>query len=122
MRDPEGYDIPRAVGARSPYARRLLLEALRLAREPLRAPDSTGGALYFVNPALMDAGLVRDPADLYTLRREQLVELERMADKSAENVLASIDKLPTRYMTTSSAMSHLRPPLWANRAIPGTRR
>ena len=56
VRDPEGYDIPQVVGARSPRARRLLLEALRLAREPLRAPDPTGGALYFVNPALMDAG------------------------------------------------------------------
>ena len=56
VRDPEGHDIPQVVGARSPHARRLLLEALRLAREPLRAPDPTGGALYFVNPALMDAG------------------------------------------------------------------
>jgi spore germination cell wall hydrolase CwlJ-like protein len=56
VRDPEGYDIPQVVGARSPQARRLLLEALRLAREPLRAPDPTGGALYFVDPALMDAG------------------------------------------------------------------
>jgi len=56
VRDPEGHDIPQVVGARSPQARRLLLEALRLAREPLRAPDPTGGALYFVNPALMDAG------------------------------------------------------------------
>ena len=56
VRDPEGYDIPQVVGARSPHARRLLLEALRLAREPLRAPDPTGGALYFVDPDLMDAG------------------------------------------------------------------
>src|SRR3954453_5569325 len=56
VRDPEGYDIPQGVGASSPHARRLLLEALRLAREPLRSPDPTGGALYFVNPALMDAG------------------------------------------------------------------
>ena len=55
-RDPEGYDIAQVVGARSPQARRLLLEALRLAREPLRAPDPTGGALYFVNPDLIDAG------------------------------------------------------------------
>src|SRR4051795_11048337 len=36
VRDPEGYDIPQVVGARSPRARRLLLEALRLGREPLR--------------------------------------------------------------------------------------
>src|SRR4051794_1074563 len=56
VRDPGGYDIPRAVGARSPRARRVLPEALRLAREPLRAPDPTGGAPYFVDPELMDAG------------------------------------------------------------------
>ena len=56
VRDPEGYNIPQVVGARSPHARRLLLEALRLAREPLRTPDPTRGALYFVNPELMDAG------------------------------------------------------------------
>jgi spore germination cell wall hydrolase CwlJ-like protein len=42
VRDPEGYDIPQVVGARSPRARRLLPEALRLAREPLRSPDPTG--------------------------------------------------------------------------------
>ena len=41
--------------------------------------------------ALIDAGLVSDPADLYGLRREQLVVMERLADKSAENVLASIE-------------------------------
>src|SRR4051812_41675899 len=56
VRDPEGYDIPQVVGARSPHARRLLLEAQRLARQPPRAPDPTGGALYFIDPALMDAG------------------------------------------------------------------
>src|SRR3954471_24484134 len=56
VRDPEGYNIAQVVGPRSPRARRLLLEALRLAREPLRAPEPTGGALYFVNPDLIDAG------------------------------------------------------------------
>ena len=40
---------------------------------------------------LVDAGLVRDVADLYALRKEQLVQLERMGDKSAGNVLESIE-------------------------------
>ncbi|MCC7370316.1 MAG: NAD-dependent DNA ligase LigA [Chloroflexi bacterium] len=40
---------------------------------------------------LMQQGLVNDPADLYTLTKEQLVGLERMADKSAQNVLTSIE-------------------------------
>ena len=40
--------------------------------------------------ALFEAGLVKDAADLYYLTREQLLGLERMADKSASNVLDSI--------------------------------
>jgi DNA ligase (NAD+) len=40
---------------------------------------------------LMRQGLVNDPADLYALTKEQLVVLERMADKSAQNVLDSIE-------------------------------
>jgi DNA ligase (NAD+) len=40
---------------------------------------------------LIDRGLVRDPADLYTLTHEQLASLERMGDKSARNVLDSLE-------------------------------
>lgn len=40
---------------------------------------------------LLDRGLIEDPADLYRLTKEQLLMLERMADKSAENVIAAID-------------------------------
>jgi DNA ligase (NAD+) len=40
---------------------------------------------------LLDRGLIADAADLYRLTTDQLVELERMADKSAENVIAAID-------------------------------
>ena len=36
-------------------------------------------------------GLVKDVADLYELTREQLLALERIGDKSADNVIASID-------------------------------
>ncbi|MEO0082134.1 MAG: NAD-dependent DNA ligase LigA [candidate division WOR-3 bacterium] len=39
---------------------------------------------------LVQAGLVRNVADLYELKREQLVELERMGDKSADNLLRAI--------------------------------
>jgi DNA ligase (NAD+) len=39
---------------------------------------------------LVEGGLVRDPADLYFVTHEQLVGLERMADKSAANVIAAI--------------------------------
>ncbi|GAH90792.1 unnamed protein product, partial [marine sediment metagenome] len=41
--------------------------------------------------ALFEAGLVKDAADLYYLTREQLLGLERLADKSVSNVLNSIE-------------------------------
>ena len=40
---------------------------------------------------LMKEGLVKDPADLYALTKEQLLDLERMGEKSAQNVVAAID-------------------------------
>ncbi|MDO9385596.1 MAG: NAD-dependent DNA ligase LigA [Thiobacillus sp.] len=40
---------------------------------------------------LVDRGLVRTPADLYGLTREALAGLERMAEKSAANLLAAIE-------------------------------
>ena len=39
---------------------------------------------------LVDAKLAKDPADLYDLTLEQLSGLERMAEKSAQNVLAGL--------------------------------
>jgi DNA ligase (NAD+) len=45
---------------------------------------------------LFEAGLVKDAADLYYLTKEQLLSLERMADKSASSVLSSIDKSKNR--------------------------
>ncbi|MBK9027223.1 MAG: NAD-dependent DNA ligase LigA [Propionivibrio sp.] len=41
---------------------------------------------------LVDGGVVRTPADLYKMGLLALVSLERMADKSASNLLAAIEK------------------------------
>ena len=41
--------------------------------------------------ALLDAGLVRDAADLYSLQKEDLLKLERMGEKSADKLLAAIN-------------------------------
>jgi DNA ligase (NAD+) len=41
---------------------------------------------------LVDKGLVRNAADIYKLDKPRLCSLERMADKSAQNVLDAIDK------------------------------
>lgn len=40
---------------------------------------------------LYDKGLVKDVADLYYLEKEALLELDKIADKSAENMLKAID-------------------------------
>ena len=40
---------------------------------------------------LVEAGLVRHPGDLYRLKAEDLLPLERMAQKSVDNLLASIE-------------------------------
>jgi DNA ligase (NAD+) len=39
---------------------------------------------------LTEAGLLQDVADLYTISKEQLLPLERMGEKSVENLLSSI--------------------------------
>lgn len=49
-----------------------------------------------VGPALVeqlvDKGLVKDPADLYYLKVEDLASLERMGEKSARNVIEAIER------------------------------
>ena len=42
--------------------------------------------------SLLNNGLISDVADLYTLTKEDLVNLERIADKSAENLINAINK------------------------------
>jgi DNA ligase (NAD+) len=41
---------------------------------------------------LIEAGLVKDVADLFSLKKEQLLELEGFAEKKAENLLKSIEQ------------------------------
>lgn len=45
---------------------------------------------------LVDAGLVADVADLFTLTREQLLGLERMGETSTDNLLAALATARTR--------------------------
>lgn len=44
---------------------------------------------------LYNAGLVKNYADLYTLKKDDIVILDRMADKSAENLLNGIERSKT---------------------------
>jgi DNA ligase (NAD+) len=54
---------------------------------------------------LIEAGLVKELDDLYHLTHEQLAGLERMADKSARNVLASIER--SRHTTLDRVINGL---------------
>jgi len=49
------------------------------------------GLGYKLVDQLVDGKIVRDPADLYRLTAERLVELERMAEKSAQNLVEEIE-------------------------------
>ena len=46
--------------------------------------------------ALLEANLIRDVADLYALRREDVAKLDRMGEKSADNLLAAIEESKSR--------------------------
>ncbi len=45
---------------------------------------------------LVDEGLVKSPADIYRLTKKDLLKLERIADKSAENLIRAIDESRNR--------------------------
>jgi len=69
-------------------------------------PQITGRVQHFISRKAMDieglggetvellfkAGLIQNYADLYTLTVEQLLPLERMAQKSAENLVSGVEK------------------------------
>jgi DNA ligase (NAD+) len=61
------------------------------------AMDIEGGGEVLVSQ-LVRTGLVREVADLYSLRLPQLVDLERMGEKSARNFLDGIEASKTRDM------------------------
>lgn len=44
-----------------------------------------------MSQALFEAGLIKDVGDIYYLTKDQLLGMERMADKSATNILKSIE-------------------------------
>jgi len=85
---PEGESVARCTGGLfCPAQRKQAL--LHFAQR--RAMDIEGLGDKLVDQ-LVEADVVRTPADLYKLGVAKLAALERMADKSAQNVLAAIDK------------------------------
>jgi DNA ligase (NAD+) len=55
--------------------------------------DHLGNALI---EQLIDNGLVHDFADVYSLQKSDLISLERMAEKSASNVIEAVERSKTR--------------------------
>ncbi len=60
-----------------------------------RAMDIEGLGVKLIDQ-LVDKNLVKDVADIYYLNKEQLIELERMADKSAQNIIDAVGKSKTK--------------------------
>jgi DNA ligase (NAD+) len=83
---PEGEIIARCSGGLFCPAQRKQTIAHFAGRS---AMDIDGLGIKLIDQ-LVDRGLVDSPADLYELTREQLAALERMADKSAANLVDAI--------------------------------
>lgn len=85
---PEGEVIARCTGGLQCSAQRK--ESIRHFSSRL-ALDIEGLGDKLVNQ-LVEAGLIANAADLFHLTESQLIELERMAPKSANNLLAALEK------------------------------
>jgi DNA ligase (NAD+) len=88
----EGEADHRCVNQKCPA--KLRESILHFASRGVMNIDGMGDALV---TQLTDQGLVKDVADIYKITKEKLLSLERMGDKSAENVLREIGnskKLP----------------------------
>jgi DNA ligase (NAD+) len=66
------------------------------------------GAGFAVLEQLLARGLVRGPADFYRLQADQLVELERFGQKSADNLVAAIDRSRRRPLSRILAALGIR--------------
>jgi DNA ligase (NAD+) len=60
-----------------------------------RAMDIEGLGVKLIDQ-LVDRGLIKDVADIYYVSKEKLIELERMADKSAQNIIDAIEASKTK--------------------------
>ena len=83
-RDPDGAAV-RCTGAECPA--QLLRNLTHFASRNAMDIDGLGPA---VIQQLVEAQLVRTAADLYLLRPEQIAQLDRMGEKSAQNLVAAV--------------------------------
>ncbi|KKU13002.1 MAG: ligase protein [Parcubacteria group bacterium GW2011_GWC2_45_7] len=64
----------------------------RIAHFVSRKTFDIDGLGYKIVKQFMDAGLISTPADIFRLTKSDLVDLERFGEKSAENLIDSINK------------------------------
>ncbi|MCX8052773.1 MAG: NAD-dependent DNA ligase LigA [Armatimonadetes bacterium] len=90
-----GADVMRAPGEAVARCMGIACPA-QIKEHILHFASRTAMDIEHVGPALVDQliekGLIHDPADLYYLRKDQLIHLERMAEKSAQNVIDAIQR------------------------------
>ena len=87
----EGESVARCVGIDCPSQR-----VERIFHFAGRGGMDIEGLGYQTIQALINKGFLKDPGDIYSLTKEQLLELEGFADKSASNLLQSIDSSKKR--------------------------
>ena len=85
-RDEDGAHM-RCTGAECPA--QLLRNLTHFASRDAMDIDGLGVA---VVENLVNAGLVKTPGDLYSLKEEDVAELDRMGKKSAQNLMAAIER------------------------------
>jgi DNA ligase (NAD+) len=84
---PEGEAVTRCVNARCPA--QALEHIIHWSSKSAMDIDGLGEKLA---TRFFDLGLIRDAADVYDLKAEQLVPLEGFGEKSAENLIRAIEK------------------------------
>ncbi|MGQ0763780.1 MAG: NAD-dependent DNA ligase LigA [Acidobacteriota bacterium] len=92
---PEGEAVSRCIAADCPA--QLIGRLLHFASRRAMRIEGLGGALA---DQLIEKKLVKDIADLYSLTLDDLVSLERMAKKSATNVLNQIEASKSRDLSS----------------------
>ena len=87
---PEGEVVYRVSGESADYILKRAIEYY--ASKPALNIEGLGGKNV---EALVDAGLVKSVADLYSLRAEKIARLERFGELSAKNLVEAIEKSKT---------------------------
>jgi DNA ligase (NAD+) len=101
----EGEVVRRCLNALCPAQRRE-----RIGHFASRAGVNIEGLGPAIIDQLVEREFVRDSADIYRLSKEQLLELDGFAEKSAENLLSSIDArrvVPLARLTNALGIRHV---------------